>query len=254
MTDPFGVLSAAGAVIQIIDSAVRLLYQCRQFYESVNGSLDEHRELHTVTEAFLEDARSLLRRVDIRNGSHVDPQLYLLCRDSEKIAKELIETLESLKLGRSPTLPEAVRCALKSVYKRTKILDLEARLDRYRKQIDSAKINCIFDNSLQNNPGRQHHDRLRGFDDLTEDDTGLRVDLRPTLSRNKRQPEGRDDVSIFPRILPEAVEPERGFSTRRNIPDRLPSRNILDSNSVGKLQEKPIQLQYNVSVRFTDCL
>ena len=139
MLDPFTALSVASAVIQFVDFGCKLTSQTQEMYHSASGASKTNVTIEEITE----DIRSLTQNLVKKSNSIQFPslddialgKLVQLCQQE---AEELLRVLVGLRV-----LPGAVtkwvsfRKAIKSVRQKERIGEIEARLRKIQKQIDS---------------------------------------------------------------------------------------------------------------------
>lgn len=145
--DPFSALSVATAVVQFIDFSSELIGGSREIYSSVSGQLQEHAELEQIGSSLANLSNDL--KVSLSGNpptnqlSPNDRELHSLCKQCEEIADELLEVLAQLKTqdnGKLKTRGERSQWksflqALRSVWARERIGELQKRLDRFRAQL-----------------------------------------------------------------------------------------------------------------------
>lgn len=136
--DPFTSLGVASGVVQFVDLALELLKNSKDIYQSSKGVTKENENL----EAVCADLRVLSQKLCCPSTSgdgalgHGGEALQKLARDCANTADELISVLQSLSTKGHPqkklnTFYHALRC----VWSKSKVKDLELRLDRYRNQL-----------------------------------------------------------------------------------------------------------------------
>jgi hypothetical protein len=157
--DPVSAIGLASAIFQIITFTKGLILGSREIYANGKGCLDRNADIEYLAECFSTQLITLNKRVDharrkletdgwrkplqddtaaLATVDDVD-QLGKIAQDAGVIVQKLLATIQSLR----PTNQgkrEAMRVSFRSLLKQSEIADLEARLDRYRKQIDSSLL------------------------------------------------------------------------------------------------------------------
>jgi hypothetical protein len=133
----------ASNVLQFISFAQDLVSTSKQISRNADGALVENLELEAITKNLDHLGSSLLVRV--RHDDADTKELRKLCEGCRYISGLLIERLKSLKVNSklSGTVGQqwaSFRQALNSVMNAEEIADLERRLDRYQKAINSALL------------------------------------------------------------------------------------------------------------------
>jgi len=154
------VLAAVGLasnILQFISFAQDLVSTTKQIWRNADGALTEHLELEAITTNLARLNSSLFVRsthttVDsaedrkLRKISNVeDKELKELSEGCRSISGLLIQKLNSLKVtskstGQSARRWASFRQALNSVLSAEEILDLERRLNRFQRAVDSALL------------------------------------------------------------------------------------------------------------------
>ena len=140
MLDPLTALGAVANVFQFIDFAIKLFTYSHNIYHSANGSLVEHDDLNTVTEDVSNLSRKLQDSLDLTATSTsltADEQaLCDLCEGCVQVSQELTKALESLKSQAKPGRFRSFRQALKSVWSKDDIDNLDKRMRMYKEELN----------------------------------------------------------------------------------------------------------------------
>ena len=151
--DPLTALSLAGTVIQFVDFGSKLLAGTYELYKSNTGDLEPNAELYLVT-CDLEDlivkfSHPLsLRTVSgvTRNEQRVGHEgIESICKDAIKVANELKERLESIRVqgpGKC-TVWSSFAHAVKCAWSKDELEKLTRRLLYFRDAIDSRVLMSI---------------------------------------------------------------------------------------------------------------
>jgi hypothetical protein len=140
--DPLTAIGLAGNIISFIDVTSNVLSKARQLYDAASGATPENDELESLTKNLRDLAdRARRKSVNTTRNDHFslnitsETVLDSLSQQCVKVAEELLEVLESVKVkGEGRTLKSAVQ-AVKSVWKQDHIDSIQRRLDRISKQL-----------------------------------------------------------------------------------------------------------------------
>lgn len=140
--DPLSALGVASNIIQIVDFSSRIISRSHEIYKSVDGRSKEHAVLDDAAKNLRELSSDLGKytRPNLRSLNAADKQLVRLRRECEEVVQELRDALEDLKLEGDHTKWQSIHQALRSIWTQRDISDLEMRLDKIRKGIDTALL------------------------------------------------------------------------------------------------------------------
>jgi hypothetical protein len=182
MLDPLTALGLASNIISLVTFTSDLISKSREYYDSADGALIEQLELEAITISLQKLTGNLVVPTGGRKKTKTEQQLSELCTGCREISKELLVIIQGLKSEGSHTRWNSFRQALKSVWKEDKIKALEARLDRYRRQIDTTLLISL----------------RTSIDDLSkserESERVSQIVLRPTKNVKQWQAELIDEV------------------------------------------------------------
>ena len=135
--DPLSALAVATSVVQFVDFASKLISESRELYSSVDGRYEEHVNLHSITQTLSQLSQDLQRPLDSDSSSQHIQDLQSLCQDTNRVAEELIEVLDSIKLqsDKSGTRWRSGLQALKSMWNQGRINELQQRVNGFRQQL-----------------------------------------------------------------------------------------------------------------------
>lgn len=158
--DPLTALGLASNVIQIVDFTSRLLSNSKEIYDSADGTLEMHRSLRQAATNLQELSAELrpkrpsnlqeperYRKEKSKPASEkkeirpADVQLLELTIEAKRIADKVsfvVESLTSSKTDRKYW--RSIQQALRAAWTQKEFLELEARLDTIRKEIDTALL------------------------------------------------------------------------------------------------------------------
>jgi len=149
--DPLIILSVAGTVVQFTDFGLKVFAEGRQLYKSTRGVLTANEELELVTA----DLRALVMKVGrihvseaAESASDEDREAEVnfgkICCDATKLADELIEKLDKLKLkGDKRRIWESFRKAIESAWSKDQVKALSQRFEGLRKAVESHALFSI---------------------------------------------------------------------------------------------------------------
>ena len=158
--DPLSAFGVAVNVIQLVDYSSRLVSGARQIHHSFDGELEEHTELKLVTDDLSKLAQILNASIESQEaGETLRPhendeeildhqrkrleQQKRIALDTQRLATELLSTLNKLKSGSSNKTWNSIRQALLTIWRRDKIEGLERRLDRLRQEMVTNMVSSI---------------------------------------------------------------------------------------------------------------
>jgi hypothetical protein len=129
--DPLTTVSLASNVVQFLDIAARVVSKSSEVYHSSSGVLRENADLESVTADLKRMADKLKQSRDPG-----DTDLVKLSSECYDVAEELLVALNKAKVKGSNTVFKCLRKALRSVWTKEKMLDIERRLERFRQQMN----------------------------------------------------------------------------------------------------------------------
>ena len=138
MLDPVTAIGLASSMIQIVDFGCRLVSQTQEVYHSASGATKDNVTRAEITK----DISSLLKDLTRKdqNFPRLNPDdiaLGKLVDSCEHEANELMHLLEQLDVPDNVTQWKSCRKAIKIVREEGKVKDIERRLFKLQKQIDS---------------------------------------------------------------------------------------------------------------------
>ena len=170
MLDPLIALGAVANVTQFVELAIKIFAKSHAIYNSANGSLVEYDDLGKVSEDISVLSRKLQESLTTTAASSsltTDEQaLCDLCKGCIDVSQELTKALEKLTgQGKSEKF-RSFRQALKSVWSKNDIDNLERRVKMYKEELNIRIIVGLrFVSRLlspdRSNSRRQEQDRCR---------------------------------------------------------------------------------------------
>ena len=123
-------ISLAGNILQFLNFTADAISKSRQIYTSVSGTLKEHDDLESLTT----DLKGLSGRLQTSVGL-VDSILEQLCSSCSEVADDLLKALECLGVKGKQTRSQSLRKALKALWGKEKLKNLEERLAGFRQEL-----------------------------------------------------------------------------------------------------------------------
>jgi hypothetical protein len=147
MLDPLTAVSLAGSIVQFVSFSYKLVTGAKALRESGTGRKAEHEESDIIANCVIELNESLvaLESASLTTGnlSRGEKSLLPLRKECVKIGNELMDVLRRLQVSKAHNSWDSVRKALRSIMKEGRIRDLENRLLKLQRQIDSHLISDI---------------------------------------------------------------------------------------------------------------
>jgi hypothetical protein len=133
MLDPLTAIGLVGNIVQFVDFGCKIVSKTTETYRSADGLLKENADLELVTNDLISINTILTTSSAVATA---DPALDKLCTGCIEVSTELLAALAKVKAGKDPTKWRSVRKALRSVWSKDKISDLEARLGGFRDEVN----------------------------------------------------------------------------------------------------------------------
>lgn len=218
MADPLTAVGLAGNIVQFVSFCGDLISRGQEIYRSADGALVEHLELEAIT-THLDRLVIGMMRLGLPAETESEKQLEDLCRQCRAAAQELLQAVRNLKVDGKSKKWKSFRQALNSIWSSDRIHSLSARLEAFRRQIDTTLIVLLREqNALAN---RDHAQQLGKINDnLTNMGVSTKQwqkDLIETLHRENWQPQNPRDIAAFSTELSSAAEAERERRATSNI-------------------------------------
>jgi hypothetical protein len=144
MLDPLTALGTVANVAQFVDFAIKIFVTSRNIYNSADGNLVEHTDLSRVTEdvsSLAEKLRESLAITTTKTSLTADEQaLSGLCKGCVDVSLELTTALEKIKVQGKGRRFRCFRQALKSVWGKDEIDQLEKRVRMYKEELNTRII------------------------------------------------------------------------------------------------------------------
>tara|TARA_R110002003_G_scaffold502_9_gene20108 strand:- start:436 stop:912 length:477 start_codon:yes stop_codon:yes gene_type:complete len=139
MLDPLTALGIAANVVQFIDFTIRIIAKSNDIYQSASGSLIEHDDMNKVTldlSALSTKLRDSVAVTAPNAGLTLDEQaLHDLSKGCLETSQELTKALQRLQNNGKTSRFRSFRQALKTVWSKDDIKELERRVGMYKEEL-----------------------------------------------------------------------------------------------------------------------
>jgi hypothetical protein len=129
--DPISAVGFAATVVQLVDFGFKIVSKSSELYRSGSDGSIENQSIEKATK----DLRKLNDQLKHSNVS--DPDLQELCKACSVAADELLAALSKIKVDGKGRPWQSFRMALKSIWSKEKIQELENRLSRFRDELNT---------------------------------------------------------------------------------------------------------------------
>ncbi|KAI0817072.1 hypothetical protein GGR55DRAFT_618961 [Xylaria sp. FL0064] len=136
--DPLSTIGLLGNAVQFIDFAAKLLAESHELYNSSDGHLIEASELVKISEHTSQLSKNLVNRPN----PTLSNEFTTLIEGCQDVSGELLRALGQLKVQGRKSCYKTFRQAFKTIWLKEKIRELEARLDRFRREINLVSVCC----------------------------------------------------------------------------------------------------------------
>lgn len=220
MLDPSSTIGLAASIVQLLTFASGLLQKSKQIYKSVDGSTDANNDLEIITRTLIELSNEISTKRDesclkiglMGGQSKTEEELQQLCNGSREVSASLLAALEKLKRGEGNRHWQSFRQALRFVWNESKINALAAKIEKYRRQIDTALLV-----SLREKIDRLESSAVPSFNSTisiqvlgpVHASKLWQADLVNSTYRNKWQPGQQNDLKSFSEMLSELSAEQR---------------------------------------------
>jgi hypothetical protein len=151
--DPLTAFSVAGTVIQFVDFGHQLLRNSVQLYKSSRGALKANEELELVTGDVQCVISKLQGSLFAKQSDFALPMakedgcqetFMKICDEAAKIATELLEKLNGLKVDKGKQRKwESLKAAVRAAWSKEEIESLEKRLLRLKESIKLVSLELL---------------------------------------------------------------------------------------------------------------
>ena len=130
--DPLTIIGLVGNIVQFVDFSGKLISKSTELYHSSEGALAANIGTETATN-HLVLLNNKLKNAAITTG---DGALERLCKSCGTVADELLAALDKVKVKGKQDKWKSIRKALRSVWSKEEIMELERRLARFREELN----------------------------------------------------------------------------------------------------------------------
>ncbi|KAL1611914.1 hypothetical protein SLS60_000136 [Paraconiothyrium brasiliense] len=214
--DPLTAVGFASNIVQFVSFARDLISKGKEIARSADGALIGNLEIEFITKSIY-DLNSYMGALPeeaynkSRYGpklSKADEQLQMLSLNSKEVARELLATLQKLKIPDGKKKPwSSLGQALRSVLSAERIEELSSRLDRYQTQINSALLISLTDMTRD----EQYRQKLISSTKTRVNDyTKVWLyELSQSVLKNRWDPRNQQDLHRFAVQLEDSVTSDR---------------------------------------------
>ena len=140
--EAFAIIGLVGNIVQFVDFSSKLLTKSTELYQSNEGALAENID----TEIATNDLVLLNNKLKDAATTTSDDALKRLCESCKSTANELLAALNKVRVNGKQNRWKTIRQALRSVWSKEKIRELEGRLARFREELNLhvvVNIRCV---------------------------------------------------------------------------------------------------------------
>ncbi|OCK72799.1 hypothetical protein K432DRAFT_430890, partial [Lepidopterella palustris CBS 459.81] len=161
--ETLAIIGLIGNIVQFIDFSGKLIAESTELYRSSEGALAENIDAETATNHLVLLSNKIK---DAATTTTSGDALKTLCESCESTAEKLLAALNKVKVNGKQDRWKSIRKALRSVWSKEDIRELEGRLARFREELN---LHVIVD--LREQVSRlelDHSDRLKDLDLATQ--------------------------------------------------------------------------------------
>ena len=125
-------IGLVGNIVQFVDFGGELIAKSVQLYRSYDGALPENVDIDVVTKHLA----VLIKKLEDDAILVGDGALQNLSRSCKKAADDLLAALNTVKVKNTQQKWESIRKALRSVWSKEKIRELERRLAKFKEELN----------------------------------------------------------------------------------------------------------------------
>ena len=132
MAEAVALIGFISSIVQLVDFCSKCVSKTVELHHSGNGILDENASIERAADHIA----SLQAEVEAGAVRSPDPSLHDLCRAIAKASSDLSAALAKLKVQGNKTKWKSLRKALRSVWSKEEIRNLEHRLANFREELN----------------------------------------------------------------------------------------------------------------------
>ena len=137
-------IGLVGNIVQFVDFGSKLISELAQIYRSAEGALEENIDTETATYHLL----LLNDKLKDSATSTGDKTLLDLCEACHTVARDLLEALNKVKVNGKQQKWKSIWKALRSVWSKEAIEELERRLEKLRTELNLhivVDLKCVWE-------------------------------------------------------------------------------------------------------------
>jgi hypothetical protein len=146
------IIGLVGNIVQFIDFSSKLIAETTKLYRSNENALAENIDVETAT------SHLVLLNNKIKDAATItsDDVLRRLCESCQSTADELLAVLNNIKVDSKQGRWKSIWKALRNVWSKEQISELEGRLERFRKElhlhivVDLRYVSMLSDKNYAN--------------------------------------------------------------------------------------------------------
>jgi hypothetical protein len=140
--ETLAVIGLVGNIVQFVNFGSKLISKSVQLYQSSDGVLTENINKETATTHLIR----LNSRLENAANATGDKAIEALCKSCSAVAVELLGALDILKVHGENEKWKSMRKALRSLWSKEKIQDIEKRLASFREELNLhvvVNLRCV---------------------------------------------------------------------------------------------------------------
>ena len=148
--EALAIFSLVGNVVQFVEFSSKLIAKSTELYRSSEGALGENIEVEAATNHLV----LLNSKIKDSATTTSDDALDRLCESCNSAADELLAALDKVKVKGKQNRWKSIRKALRSVWSKEQIRELEGRLAKLREELNLhvlVDLRCVSVFSCNNN-------------------------------------------------------------------------------------------------------
>lgn len=239
--DPLTALGLATNIVQFIDFSAKLVSKGNKVYKSASEGRIENQELDATSRKVIDLHNRMIqtfeRDGDFLSGiSPTDREIKKICESCTKVATDVIDALNKLRAQARYSRWQSYRQAFKSLWGEHEVAMLKAKLDTYRKTLDTNLLLSLREriNDISAIIGFQAAETTKISEFLFANrgrTSNWKADLVDDIHKNDWRPVGPNyklHMAGFSEHLSKATEKERVRQLESQLLGQLKFRDILD--------------------------
>lgn len=130
--ETLAIIALVGNVLQFVEFSGKLIAKSTELYRSSEGALAENIDLETAASHLV----LISTKIQDSATSVNDEALKRLCESCKSTTEELVAALDKVKVDGKKDRWKSIRKALRSVWSREKIYELDRRLSRIKEELN----------------------------------------------------------------------------------------------------------------------